>query len=121
MWWKVLALADVAISIGYWRSVLAGRTPLERFDLVANSVAMAGSLGLISYAFSIQMLPPLLWRILLPIFLLVSGWEIAKAVDKHGAVRDAYIGAIPALLLVGFTSIALYRLGGERWIGVLGV
>ncbi len=53
MWWKILALADVAIGIGYWRSVLAGRTPLERFDLVANSVGMAGSLGLISYAFSI--------------------------------------------------------------------
>ena len=120
LWWKLLALVDVALNLGFWLAVFRGRTKLDRFDLITIPVGLAGTLGLLCYAFSMSTLPQVFWRLILPIFILVSGWEIAKKVTEPNADRDTYVATIPVLFLIGFMAVALYRLGGERWVGVLG-
>ena len=119
--WKVFVVVDLLIAAGYWWAVWKGKQRPHAFDIVSIPVGVLGSLGLIMYAFSLPTPSQLIWRAFLPIFIASSAWEIATAVKNEGISAEAVFGVAPALLLVGFTSVALYRLGGSHWVGLAGL
>jgi hypothetical protein len=120
LFWKLFVVLDVAINIGYWHAVLTGREGLGRYDKITIPIGLVGSLGLISYAFSLPILWDWFWQFFLPIYMLDACWEVAKAINRPEPNPGTYIGAGLSILIIGFTSIALYRLGGANWIAVLG-
>jgi hypothetical protein len=121
LFWKLLVALDLVIAAGYSASVWKGHERLDAFDFISIPVALIGIFGLTTYAFSVPTVPELIWRIFLPVFVSWSGWEVAQAASKDGIGVDTIFGIVQALLLVGFTSVALYRLGGSHWIGIAGL
>ena len=121
LFWKLLLAADVLVNIGYWRAVLSGKERLEGLDLLCIPIGLIGTLGLATYAFTLPTFPQLFWRGFLPIFIALTAWEISKAAVKSGLDWGTLVGVGFAMLLVGLTSVALYRLGGSAWIGAFGI
>jgi len=122
LFWKILAVVDVIINLGYWSAIWVGSHRMERSDFLLVPAGLLGTVGVIAYAFSLRTASPLVWRLALPIVLASAAWEIAAVVAND---RDPNFGTVVGVaivtLLAGFTSVALYRLGGSEWIGILGV
>ena len=118
LFWKLLVAADLLITIAYWLAVWKGREHPHGFDFASLPVGIIGTMGLVTYAFELPTLHPALWKAFLPIFLISGTWEIAAAIKKSDFDVGEIIGLLLAFLLVGFTSIALYRLGGFSWNGM---
>ncbi len=121
LFWKLLVAIDVLINIGYWRAVWKGTEQIRGFDVVSVPVGLIGTIGLAIYAFSLPSPSPIVWRYVLPAVVASGAWEIASAASKSDFDAGTLIAIGLAMLLVGFTSVALYRLGGSSWIGVLGI
>ena len=121
LFWKIFAVIDVLINLGYWHAVATGRERLTRLDVLTVPVGLIGTVGVILYAFALSTIPEQFWHYFLPIFIGIAGWEIAKAACKPEAEIGTFIGVALAIALVGFTSVALYRLGGSTWISFLGM
>lgn len=119
--WKLLVVADLLVLVGYSAAVWKRQECIHGSDLVTLPINLVGTIGLIIYAFSIP--PPWseFWRLFLPIFAASGAWEISAAMNTDHFNVGTVIGAALALILVGFTSVAVYRLGGSHWIGILGV
>ena len=116
--WKILACIDVLINLGYWHAVLSGRERLKGFDFLAVPIGLVGTLALITYAFSQPALPETFWRLFLPFFIAAAAWEIMKAANRPDLDVGRLLGVGMVLILVGFTSVAIYRLGGTHWAGL---
>ena len=122
LFWKIFALVDVLINIGYWRAIWMGNHRLERSDILAVPTGLVGTFGVIAYAFSLPAGPQIVWRCVLPIVLFSAAWEIASVVaNDPDPDAGTAIGVLLVILLAGFTSVALYRLSGSAWVGFLGV
>ena len=121
LFWKLFAALDVLVNLAYWRAVVRGDQKLDRKDAITLPIGLTGTFGLITYAFSLQTQPMLFWRFFLPVLIMSSAWEIASAASEDEFGVGPLIGVALAFLLVGFTSIAIYRLGGSAWIGVFGI
>ena len=121
LFWKVFAVLDVLVQLGYWRALLTGRERAQPFDIITIPVALIGTFGVICYAFSRPTLPPSFWPYFLPVLIGVAGWEIAKVINKSERNIETLIAVALVVTMVGLTSVAVYRLGGSVGIGVLGV
>lgn len=121
LFWKLFVAADLLIFGAYGYAIGTGKERLRRSDFVTIPVGLIGLMGLIIYAFSLPKFATLAWRIFLPIFVASAAWEIADAANKPHFDVGRAIGVAMATVIAGFTSIALYRLGGSLWIGVDGL
>ena len=121
LFWKLFAVVDVLINMGYWHAIATGRERLTRIDVLTVPVGLIGTVGVISYAFSLSAVPMQFWHYFLPIFIGIAGWEIAEAARKSDAEIGTFIGVSLVIALAGFTSVALYRLGESKWINIIGM
>ena len=114
--WKLLVVADLLILASYIVAVWKRHEHFGRSDYLTVPIGAVGTAGLITYAFSLPTLSPVFWRIFLPVLAVSGAWEMTRAVNKEGFNLGTAIGGLIALALVGFTSIALFRLGGSHWV-----
>jgi hypothetical protein len=121
LFWKLIVAVDLLVISGYWVAVWKGKERITGFDFVSLPIGLLGSLGLTMYAFSLTTPSVLFWRYFLPVFIASAAWEVAKAANTPDFDAGTLLGVCVALLLIGLTAIALYRLGGSTWIGVLGL
>ena len=117
IFWKALAAIDFAILSGYGWTVLARRQKLEAVDGIFVPTSLVGFTSLIAYAFGLHFLSPSIWRAIVPLFLATSAFEIASVARKPATNAGALAGLAIATLIVGFSAVAMYRLGGSRWLG----
>lgn len=121
LFWKLLVAIDLLIGAGYSVAIWKRRERGHGFDFVSIAVGLAGTAGLILYAFSLPAISALFWRAFLPVFIASCAWEVADVTRGKRLLIETVVGVVPALLLVGFMSVALYRLGGSQWIGFAGL
>jgi hypothetical protein len=108
--WKLLAVADLLITAGYWFAVLSGREEAPAgLDRAQETINLVGLVGLVSYSFNLPTLPPLFWAILLPMFMASIAWELAT-VPVKGMNAGGWMALALLNVLAAFTSLALYRL-----------
>jgi hypothetical protein len=117
IFWKALAATDLIILLGYGCAILRRKEKLRRADSIILPTSLIGTIGLFDYAFELHMFLPLLWRAILPLFLASSAFELVSAGKKTDANAGTLIGITIAGLMLGFSAVAMYRLGGSRWIG----
>lgn len=120
LFWKLIVAVDVLVISGYWVAVWKGKERIAGFDFVSLPIGLLGTLGLGMYAFSLPTLSDLFWRYFLPFFIASAAWEVTGAANTPDFDAGTLVGVGLALLLIGLTAIAIYRLGGSAWIGVLG-
>ena len=116
--WKLLVAADLLLLTGYLVAVWKRQEHVRNFDYATIPVSLIRTIGLIFYAFSISAVSPTFWRFFLPVFVVSGAWEISAAVNTDDFEVGTAIGGVFALVLVGLTSVALYRLGGSHWLGI---
>ena len=119
--WKIVFTVDVLVNAGFWLSVWKGNERLNAFDTFIIPTGLIGTVGLAMYAFGLATMPQLFWRCFLPLFIASGAWDITQAAREPDFDTGTAIGIAAAVLLVGLTSVAIYRLGGSAWVGVLGI
>lgn len=112
--WKLFAAVSGLIYLAYGYSVLKGTELLRRVDVFYIPVGVIGTFGVFAYAYSVTSIPTIAWTVFLPIYVGVTGWEIAEVVADADADVGTYVGIGLVMILAGFTSVALFRLGG--WV-----
>jgi hypothetical protein len=117
IFWKPLAAIDLAILLGYGWALLRRDEEFRRADAISVPASLIGTTSLFVYAFELRVFSPLIWRVLLPLFVGASAFELVSAGKKPDANTGTLIGMAIAGLIVAFSTVAMYRLGGAHWIG----
>ena len=115
LFWKLFAAVCVLVTLAYWRDVLTEKYKLERFDLLWSPVDLLATAGVVIYAFSLPSLPAWAWLCLFPLFIASVAAEMMSIVRNSELDSGTWVGLAVALLLAGFTAVAVSRLAEPAW------
>jgi hypothetical protein len=117
--WKIYALFSVLLAIWGIERHLSGADHWHQIDIVGYPITAIALIGLIAYAFSLQIFSEEFWKFFQHIYF---GWVVfsLRPLWTGTAPMGIKMGAIAILLAItGFNWLALYRLAGSPWDAIL--